>query len=199
MRGAGICLGHFLEVVIAVQIRQMRIAAVVTGHAALVERRLDVLLVGRPRGAFLRPGHQDVALVRRQHGRHRAAQRRFEARALSAARIGDDDVLVGQHQRIAARSSRVGEIDVEQGEEIAPFPGSEASPYTERAGCTAAPNNDDRVGAAALHSWSVPSVVRTGPSERGLSRARMPCPGIGRASRRDVRCRTGVTSSAKHK
>ena len=71
-----------VKVVESSENRKMRIAAVVAAHAALVERRHDVLLKRRARGAVLHPRDDGVAFVSRQHRRHRPAQGRFEARAL---------------------------------------------------------------------------------------------------------------------
>ena len=117
--GAGVLLRHLLQIVVAIEVGQMRVAAVVALHAILVEQRPHRLVVDRMWRAFGRPGHDDVAVVARQHGRHRPAQRAFQARTLAAAGIGDDEIFRREHVRIAAATSGVGEIHVQQGEQIA--------------------------------------------------------------------------------
>jgi len=63
--GARVFLRHFLQVVIPREVWKMRIAAVVTSHATLIEGRSDVLVIDRTRSACLRPIQYDRTFLRR--------------------------------------------------------------------------------------------------------------------------------------
>ena len=115
---AGIECGHLFEIIEIRHIGQVRIAAVVASQASLVDDAFDRRVIGRLCRALAHPGQQSRPLLRRQHGRHRSAQCAFQNRPLSSPGIRDHDVFVRKHDRIASGPSGIGEINVQQGEQV---------------------------------------------------------------------------------
>ena len=92
--GAGILLRHFLQVIVSVEVYDVRVASIVTADAALVHQRLDVRFIFRAIAAVMHPRDELARFIGRQHRRHRSAQRRFKARGLAAAGVGGEDIVV---------------------------------------------------------------------------------------------------------
>ena len=114
--GASVLLRHFLQVIVTAQVGNVRVAAIVTTDATLVQQRLDICFVFRAIAAVMHPRYEHIRLIARQHGRHRSAQRRFEARPLAAASVGGKDVVVRQQHRVTAPAPGIGVIQINQRE-----------------------------------------------------------------------------------
>src|SRR6202521_6459923 len=61
--GAGILLRHFLQVIVSVKVWNVRVAAIVTTHAALVQQRLDVGFICCTIATVMHPSHEHVRFI----------------------------------------------------------------------------------------------------------------------------------------